>query len=72
MHPDLRPLDVLIESSSINDFRDEGHCRAKIVNMGVVGLKLSNEELPVDSWPWMASEFYGGTLKSVTYKTKCL
>lgn len=68
MHLDLRPLNVLIEPSSIKDFRDEGHCRVKILNMGMAGLKLSNEGLLVESWPWMAPEVYGGTLKSVTCK----
>lgn len=62
MHLDLRPVNVLIEPSSIKEFRDEGHCRVKILNMGKAGLTL------LESWPWKAPEVYGGSLKSVTYK----
>lgn len=68
MHLDLRPVNVLIEPSAVKDFRDEGHCRVKILNMGKAGLTLSNEGLLAESWPWMAPEVYGGILKSVTYK----
>lgn len=67
MHLDLKPLNVLIEPSCVKDFRDEGHCRVKILNMGMAGLKLSKEGL-LESWPWMAPEVYGGSLKSITYK----
>eukprot|EP01018_Ginkgo_biloba_P000716 Gb_02017 [translate_table: standard] len=76
MHLDLKPSNILIEPSSIRGFRDEGHGRVKILNLGMAGLKLNCVSLKSSYSCWMAPEAYGypydqsphEILKQCTYK----
>ncbi|GLJ37886.1 hypothetical protein SUGI_0770820 [Cryptomeria japonica] len=75
MHLDLRPSNVLIEPSCIKDFREEGHGRVKILNMGMAVSRLNktksllSEFLPSTCYSyWMAPEAHGENLKECTYK----
>lgn len=74
MHLDLRPSNVLIEPSCIKDFREEGHGRVKILNMGMAVSGLNKTKTSVEFLPstcysyWMAPEAHGENFKECTYK----